>query len=937
MTKIRFQNLLFFLLLTFRLGAQAVTVDGHVYFGPDAPAPGIEVGFIDASNPNGGSLGQTITDDVGYFSEDFIQSSSLNIIEVVVLDLCTDFPLSQTVDLAADFTTVDFHICSDIDPPIDSLCAASFSYQQLDAEADAYVIEFVDLSYSHEPITSWQWDFGDGEGSTEQNPSHVYADQGLYDVLLTISSEECSSTTIYQVEVRDGAWCNCPEYWDPVCVTTPTMDTIVFDNICFAECEGYTIDDVFHCFSDSTCVCPDIWDPVCVLNADGSTIEFGNFCFAECEGYTEADLVDCESDCNCPDIWDPVCVQVPNSSEILTFGNECLALCEGFSPDSFVGCVPDSTCICPDIWDPVCVIAPDGSIQEFSNFCYAECEGFTVEDLVNCDNDCNCFTVWDPVCVATDNGFVLTFSNICEAECEGFSAEDVVDCIDPCICPDVWDPVCVMTEDSIRLTFGNPCEAECAGFTLDDIVPCAPDCECPDVWDPVCIATPGNPAGGGYITFSNACEAECAGFTPDMFEVCDSTGCVCPEYYSPVCVVSPDGTIITFDNQCFAECAGYYDYFSCDEPTDNCVASFRTEAFEDPANNLPNTFQFTDESWVLEGEITSWNWDFGDGSTSTEQNPIHNYQEDGVYIVTLIINSSTGCSSIFENHICVGDGGFIDDYDCQAMFFFEQEDGLNYDFNDFSFGTPTSWTWDFGDGHESDVQNPSHTYENSGVYIVSLTVATEDCESSASMILVAGENVDYENNCFALFMPIFADDNPFFEDSLGLEGVLFLNLSNADGSDVLWDFGDETTSTEYMPFHVYTANGAYEVTLTITNEDGCTSTYTGVVNITDNEFLGSPEYSLTTATEKVETAIQKVTAYPNPTTNEVSLKFTLPQAGEYTLQVMDINGKLLITETENGNEGVNINTMNFGSLTNGMYFIQITSGQASITTKVIKN
>ncbi len=492
-----------------------------------------------------------------------------------------------------------------------------------------------------------------------------------------------------------------------------------------------------------------------------------------------------------------------------------------------------------------------------------------------------------------------------------------------------------MTEDSIRLTFGNLCEAECAGFTADDIVDCQPDCNCPDVWDPVCVAAPF--PGGGTIEFPNACIAECEGFTPDMFVECDTTGCVCPEYYNPVCVITEDSIILTFDNECYAQCEGYYEYFYCDEnPSDRCFASFYMEPTIGPSA-LPLEFLFTDQSWTLEGEITAWSWDFGDGETSDEQNPTHQYQEEGVFNVTLIIESSTGCSSSYEEHICVGNGGFVDNYDCQAMFFFDQVDGLSYNFQDMSFGDPISWSWDFGDGTTSEEQNPAHTFAADGLYVVTLSIVTDNCESTSAMLVVAGANVNYEDECFALFIPIFADENPFFEDSLGLEGVLFLNLSSTFDGTAAWDFGDGSTSTDYMPFHNYAENGTYEVTLTMTSPDGCTSTYTATVNITSNEFLGSPQYSLTTATPDVNTAIQKVTAYPNPTTNNVNIKFTLPQAGDYSLQILDINGRVLTTTTANGVAGMNIKTVKMNNLGNGMYFIKITSGQTSVSTKVVKN
>lgn len=968
--KLNLKNLLFFMLVSLGFSAQAVTIDGHVYFGEGIPAPGYEVTFHNISTDVTAAV---VTDDEGYFSKDFEETpGEPNIVEVSVFDLCFGSLIIETVDLAADFTTVDFIVCNDFFPPLDSLCNAAFSYQQIDS--DELTVEFINLSYSDNDVESWSWDFGDGSSSTEEAPSHTYAEQGSYEVVLTMTAGDCNSTISDLVLIGEPGWCNCPDFFEPVCAVLPgSVDTIEFINMCFALCEGITPDQLFSCDDIDPCICTGEWAPICVMTMDSILLSFGNLCEAECAGFTADDLVPCEDECLCSTEWNPVCVELPGGFP-LTFGNECLAICEGFTPDDFVDC--DNDCICEPYWDPVCVLSDNGQVMTFGNeceaacagfsaedfvdcedpcicvddwnpvcvsldsisisfpnLCEAECAGFTAEDIVDCNDPCICPEIWDPVCVAVPGGLIITFSNLCEAECAGFTADDLVECVDPCSCPDIWEPVCVTTIEGITITFGNLCEAECAGYTVENLVDCNPDCVCEEIWDPVCIALPFDE--GFIITFPNACTALCEGFTPDMFVECDSTGCICPQYYSPVCVITEDGTTLTFDNECYAECAGYSDYLPCDGFNSECFASFNI--VDIPGTPGTHTFSFMDASWVLEGEITSWSWDFGDGTTSTDQNPTHEYTESGIFTILLTIESSMDCSSTFEEHICVGDGGFIDDYDCQAIFFFEQESGLSYNFQDFSFEAPSTWAWDFGDGTISDEQNPSHTYEAEGLYVVSLTIGTDDCESTTTMLVVAGEYVDYQDECFALFIPMFEDENPFFNDSLGFEGVLFLNLSSAVDGEVLWDFGDGTTSTEFMPFHNYTENGTYEVSLTVTEAGGCTSTYSGAVDIISNEFVGSPVYSLTTADEEVATAIQKVVAYPNPTTNKASVQFTMPQASDYSLELLDINGKLVSTKTQKGSAGINTDIIDLSQLTNGLYLIKITTGQISITSKVIKN
>jgi len=125
------------------------------------------------------------------------------------------------------------------------------------------------------------------------------------------------------------------------------------------------------------------------------------------------------------------------------------------------------------------------------------------------------------------------------------------------------------------------------------------------------------------------------------------------------------------------------------------------------------TVQFTDLST---GTPSSWNWDFGDGNTSTEVNPIHNYVENGTYDVVLTTMNSFGpavheLSVTIENLISV---------EVENSSPTEINSPINFE-STVSAGTVT-YSWDFGDGNTSTVANPSHTYSSLGDYTVTLTV-----------------------------------------------------------------------------------------------------------------------------------------------------------------------------------------------------------------------
>jgi PKD repeat protein len=146
------------------------------------------------------------------------------------------------------------------------------------------------------------------------------------------------------------------------------------------------------------------------------------------------------------------------------------------------------------------------------------------------------------------------------------------------------------------------------------------------------------------------------------------------------------------------------------------------------SGNASLTVNFTD----LSTGATSWDWDFGDGGTSTLQNPTHIYTVAGTYTVTLSVNS--GAATITKtNYITVN---MVADFTATPVV---GMDSLTVSFTDISLGTPTSWAWDFGDSYTSTEQNPVHTYDSAGVYTVTLRAirgSFEDTETKDELIKI---------------------------------------------------------------------------------------------------------------------------------------------------------------------------------------------------------
>ena len=137
-------------------------------------------------------------------------------------------------------------------------------------------------------------------------------------------------------------------------------------------------------------------------------------------------------------------------------------------------------------------------------------------------------------------------------------------------------------------------------------------------------------------------------------------------------------------------------------------------------SSVPLSVQFVDKSSNLP---TSWSWDFGDSSTSTDQHPVHTYSNPGTYDVSLTATNSSGSSTYLQQAFIVAEPPGIPSADFSAS---PRSGGgpLTVNFVDQSTGNPTSWSWDFGDGATSNQQNPTHTFADLGSYSVTLTATT---------------------------------------------------------------------------------------------------------------------------------------------------------------------------------------------------------------------
>ena len=364
-------------------------------------------------------------------------------------------------------------------------------------------------------------------------------------------------------------------------------------------------------------------------------------------------------------------------------------------------------------------------------------------------------------------------------------------------------------------------------------------------------------------------------------------------------------------------------------PDEECFADFYYETADF------YTFNFIDFSWVqMEDYVMTYEWDFGDGATSTEPYPTHTYTANGEYLVSLTINTSLGCSSTWDEMVWVGEDPWYPE-ECEAFFFTEYTDEPNTVFFEnisWGGGEPiTSYIWDFGDGSNSTVANPTHTYEEEGEYFVSLTISTQGGCSSTLEIFVY---VDSENTTSGiLFFPEYVE---------GTKGHTagFNNLSGDGAWD--WNYGDakkySTNSKEYNE-HTFESAGVYLVTLTRSNtgeafairlriDDAKNTKEAGLQILEAYAYNGDQS----TKIESIEESDSNISIYPNPVVDKLNI-MTEETASEVNVSVMNIAGQIVFEGSYSETDKIEINT---SELPKGVYLSKIIVDGIETNMKFVK-
>jgi len=454
----------------------------------------------------------------------------------------------------------------------------------------------------------------------------------------------------------------------------------------------------------------------------------------------------------------------------------------------------------------------------------------------------------------------------------------------------------------------------------------------------------------------------------------------------------PNGGVITSTNadgaltlrevsDQFVSNAGFSAFFSCSivEAAPEAAASL---AVDNPCNGL---YQFTDESLNIP---TTWSWEFGDGGTSAEANPEHQYTASGNYDVVLTVTNEFG-TDVFNQNI---DVNVLDPQVVIPSF------GISGEPIIFEGNAGVGYSWDFGDGGQSQFSSPPHTYTVAADQTFTVTVIVQDPAQGADCEVIITQEIEIVTEIGAPTANASSNsDNP----CSGL--VQFTDLSSQQPNEWLWDFGDGNTSTDENPSNQYSAAGSYDVSFTATNDLGSDShNFTIEVNMLDaqvtipNEILGGTEIMLGgnedlvylwnfgdgeqsneaagshTYAESMEdyTVTISVTVsdpaqgpdcsvtigqevdivtvvglddeafynsfqiYPNPANDGfVSLNYGFTGEHNFLVKLVDLTGRTLIEEKHQSTNGYK-GQLNVNGLANGYYMIQLIDDNQQVSKRV---
>ena len=308
----------------------------------------------------------------------------------------------------------------------------------------------------------------------------------------------------------------------------------------------------------------------------------------------------------------------------------------------------------------------------------------------------------------------------------------------------------------------------------------------------------------------------------------------------------------------------------------------------DTTANCVFCYQFTNTS---SAPNAIYDWDFGDGNTSSSMGPSHAYSVPGTYNACLTVTGfdSTGaivCTDVYCTFVVVSNQInnctlVPDPGPCLASI-------AKYFYNQ-AIQQCDSFIWGGCDG------------------VVPFQTMVE-CQTACGS----------GNSCNASFYP--------FLDSTQAYTVYLIENSTGTNLSYYWDFGDGSSSNQHYPTHVYSIFGTYDICLTVSDTQNCISTScitllldSVLKTFTSFTLIVVPQEPVTGLNSNMETD-REVAVYPNPANDQAFIEYTNPQKNQYTIRILDSNGELVFERHEITDSKT---IFNRNGLSAGVYFVEI--------------
>ena len=314
----------------------------------------------------------------------------------------------------------------------------------------------------------------------------------------------------------------------------------------------------------------------------------------------------------------------------------------------------------------------------------------------------------------------------------------------------------------------------------------------------------------------------------------------------------------------------------------------------------PLTFTATP---VSGGGSPVYNWLVTDSLIQTGSSP--------TFTNSSLLNSDTVVCEMYSSATCPAPSPSISNGiipildDIPVANFVANVNGETVNFSDASVGGPTSFLWDLGDGTTSTLQNPSHFYGLDGNYFVCLT-ATDSCgfDSVCQIISV---------NCGFLAADFSKIINGFT--------VSFVDSTTGNPTSHTWDFGDGSpTSASQNPVHTFPGDSVYLICLYVT-DTSCSDTFCDSLGLGIFGVDGS-------------TMVNNYRIYPNPATDQIMIRWNEGGTKPDAIGLLNIVGQRVV-ENRGDFAGKSIYILDVSGISNGVYFVEIVSGDARGIGKII--